>query len=278
MNLVRAGVLNLNRPGFVIKLTQSQLCISTKSLIYSKSNDIVTEIELGKKENPNHLLPVKVNASIFDRLKKGLGFQTDYRYPQPVLSYAAFRLYLCIQYQVDYERFFRLCSLDDVMYSWCLITFLHCWMISLPLMQQGQTGLFVRRALYKNMWKDIETRERKLGRTMNKKNKSKAYNHLNDVFRGFLFGLDEGILSDDTVLAGAVWRHLMEQKEITDFANLGVLCEYIRKNAAHLDTINEMDLLKNGIVTLVGFDQLKIDHLKEREVLIHKILTKEGRL
>jgi len=278
MNLIRAGVLNFNRTGSIIITAPSQLLISTKSIIYSKSNDFTNEIEITNKENRNHLLPVKVNASLFDRLKKGLGFQSDYRYPQPVLSYASLRLYLCIQYQVDYDRFFRLCSLEDVMYSWCLITFLHCWMISVPLMQQGQTGLFVRGALYKNMWKDIETRERKLGRPMNKENKAKAYNHLNDVFRAFLFGFDEGILSDDTVLAGAIWRHLMEQKEITDFSSIAVLCEYVRKNVAHLDTINEMDLLKNGIVTLVGLNQSKVDHLREREILIHKILTKEGRL
>lgn len=273
MNIIRTN-LRLFNPNRMISIYNNKNLISTNTLIYSKQNDLNNNIEL--KNDRNFLLPVKVDTTIIQRLKQSLGFQGDFRYPQPVLTYASFRLYLCIQYQVDYDRFFRLCALDDVMYSWCLITFLHCWMISVPLMQHGQSGLFVRRELYKNMWKDIETRERKLKATMNKKNKSKAYNHLNDIFRAFLFGLDEGLLSDDTVLAGAIWRHLMEQNEVKDFAVLGVLCDYIRKNVSHLDKINEIDLLKNGIVTLVDFDQSNIDHLKERNKIIEKILNKEN--
>lgn len=273
MNILRSKLLNSNR---IISIYSNKF-ISTNSLIYSNkkiAEDDLSNFEL--KTERNNILPVKVDTNIFQKLKKTLGFQGDYRYPQPVMSYAALRLYLCIQYQADYDRFFKLCSLEDVMYSWCLINFLHCWMVSVPLMQQGQSGLYVRRELYKRMWKDIETRERKLKAPMNKKNKLKAYTHLNDVFRAFLFGLDEGLLSDDTVLAGAIWRHLFEQKEIKDFASLGIICEYIRKNIAHLDNINEIDLLKNGIVTLVGFDQTSVDHLKERPKLIEKILYKES--
>jgi cytochrome b pre-mRNA-processing protein 3 len=245
--------------------------ISTNGLIYSNNNNkAIDEIKFDQ-----NILPVKVNSTYFQQLKKALGFQGDYRYPQPVLTYSSLRLYLCIQYQVDYDRFFRLCQMNDVMYSWCLITFLHCWMLSVPLMQQGQSGLFVRHALYKNMWKDIETRERKLKSPMNTKNKRIAYNHLNDIFRAFLFGFDEGLLSDDTILAGAIWRHLFEECEIKDYAAIAIICEYIRKNVAHLDTINEIDLLKNGIVTFVGFDQTNRDHLKERTKVIEKILVKE---
>lgn len=276
MNIIGNNIRLLSKIR-IISLSNKKF-LNTNSLIYSSNKKTIEDDfnKLDLKTDRNNLLPVKVNATFFQRIKKSLGFQADYRYPQPVMIYSALRLYLCIQYQVDYDRFFKLCSLEDVMYSWCLITFLHCWMVSVPLMQHGQSGLFVRRELYKSMWKDIETRERKLKAPMNKKNKVLAYTHMNDIFRGFLFGLDEGLLSDDTVLAGAIWRHLLEQNEIKDFACLGILCEYIRKNIAHLDTINEIDLLKNGIVTLVGFDQSSVDHLKERNTLIEKIVYKES--
>ena len=50
--------------------------------------------------------------------------------------------------------------------------------------------------IFLNRWKDIEARAKKLNKTMNKENKLKTYTHLNDVFRAFMFGLDEGLLSE----------------------------------------------------------------------------------
>lgn len=249
-----------------------------KSLIIPKSDETGFSTNLSEtyeQKSRNPFLPVTTTQSYFQKIKQMVGFQGDLKYPQPVMSYAAYRLYMSIQYQIDYEKFFKLCNSPDVMYSFCLITFLHIWMLSVPLMQFGQSGLYVRKALYKNMWKDIETRDRKLKSPMNKKNKLITYTHLNDIFRGHLVGFDEGLLSDDTVLAGAIWRHLLEQNEIKDYAVLGKLCDYIRKNIQHLDNINEIDYLKHGIITFVDLDQKEVDHLKEREKLIEIIRAKE---
>lgn len=220
-------------------------------------------------------LPVVTKQSMFYKLKQFVGFQGDLKYPQPVLTIAAYRLYMSIQYQIDYDKFFKLLDSPDTMYSFCLINFVHIWLVSVPLMQFGKTGHYVRTALYKNMWSDIETRSKKLKAPMKKENKVATYQHLNDIFRGFLIGFDEGLLSDDTVLAGTVWRHLYEQAEIKDYAALGQMVDYIRKNIQHLDEINEIDYLKHGIVTFIDLDQKEIDHLKVRQTLIDKIKTKE---
>lgn len=99
------------------------------------------------------------------------------------MAVAALRLYLCITYQVNYDKFFNKLDLPDVMYSFCIITFLHVWLVSVALMQYGRSGQFVRSVLIKNMWKDIETRAKKLNASMNKESKKDAYENLNDVFR-----------------------------------------------------------------------------------------------
>lgn len=99
------------------------------------------------------------------------------------MAVAALRLYLCITYQVDYDKFFKKLDLPDVMYSFCLVTFLHVWLVSVALMQYGRSGQFVRRVLIKNMWKDIETRAKKLNVSMNKEDKKNTYENLNNVFR-----------------------------------------------------------------------------------------------
>ncbi|RMZ95113.1 succinate-semialdehyde mitochondrial [Brachionus plicatilis] len=240
--------------------------IGSGSILYAKEKS-------EKDENFNDFklvqanLPVLVKPTVFQKMKEIFGYQGDLRYPQAALTMASLRLYLSIQYQVDYDKFFQKCQYPDVMYSFCLVTFLHVWLVSVALMQYGRSGLFVRKLLHKNMWKDIETREKKLNSPMNRENKAKAYGHLNDIFRAFLFGFDEGLLSDDTVLAGAIWRHLLEMQDIKDHALLGELCDYIRKNAQHLENISDVDILKNGIVSFVGFDQKELDHSKNFGIL-----------
>ena len=96
---------------------------------------------------------------------------------------------------LDFDKFFVKLELPDVFYSYCLINFLHVWMVSVPLAQYGRTGLFVRKRLHEHMWKDIETKAKKLNASMSTDVKVKTYSHLNDVFKIFLFGFDEGILS-----------------------------------------------------------------------------------
>lgn len=255
-------------------------------VVYSKTSqkseidEITSAPSLSANYNVNRQnlhLPMVTKQSYFNVFKEMIGFQGSLKYPQPVLTVASYRLYLCIQLQVDYDKFFKLLNSPDTMYSFCLVTFLHIWLLSVPLMQLGQTGLFVRKALYKNMWKDIEIRDRKLKRPMKKKDKRHTYQYLNDIFRGHLIGFDEGLLSDDDVLAGAVWRHLLEMNEIKDYAVLGQMCDYIRKNIQHLDNnVNEFDYLKAGIVSFVDIDQKEVDHLKARQQLIEKIKEKEN--
>lgn len=89
-----------------------------------------------------------------------------------------------------------------------------------------------------------------------------------------MFGLDEGLLSDDTVLAGAIWRSMLDMRPITDMAILGEMCDYIRKNVNHLENMTDVDLLKDGIVSFVDFDVEKLDHNKVKGK-INEIIRKK---
>lgn len=90
-----------------------------------------------------------------------------------------------------------------------------------------------------------------------------------------MFGFDEGLLSDDTVLAGVIWRNLSEMRELKDYAVLGEMCDYVRKNVQHLENMSEFDLLRDGIVSFVDFDQAKLDHNIAKPKILEIIRKKE---
>lgn len=66
---------------------------------------------------------------------------------------------------------------------------------------------------------------------------------LADEFQASLFSYDEGLMSSDTVLAGAIWRTLLLRKDF-DPRHLEALIEYIRENIATLDKISIDELSK----------------------------------
>lgn len=90
-----------------------------------------------------------------------------------------------------------------------------------------------------------------------------------------MFGFDEGLLSDDTVLAGVIWRNLSEMRELKDYAVLGEMCDYIRKNVQHLENMSEFDLLRDGTVSFVDFEQAKLDHNIAKPKILEIIRKKE---
>lgn len=68
-----------------------------------------------------------------------------------------------------------------------------------------------------------------------------------DEFQASLFSYDEGLLSSDTVLAGAIWRHVFVQGDFKP-RTLEILVAYVRENIAYLDSISKEDLImKRGI-------------------------------
>lgn len=263
----------INQSLILKDLITKKACIRYTCVLYTTNTKKPSKKDENLLENKGYMqsvstnLPVVVKPTLLNRIKETLGYQGSYRYPQTTMAAAGLRLYLCIQKQIDYDKFFNICNARDVFFSFALITFMHVWMISVRLADESRSGLFVRNRLVNAMWTDLAERSGKLEARLTREKKNEAYTLLGDTFNASFFGFDEGLLGDDTILAASIWRHVLEQREIDDFKVLTRLCEYVRKNINHLEQIKEIDLLKNGIVTFIPIDSDKCDHSKLREQL-----------
>jgi cytochrome b pre-mRNA-processing protein 3 len=74
----------------------------------------------------------------------------------------------------------------------------------------------------------------------------KQIQSLVDEFQASIFSYDEGLMSSDTVLAGAIWRNLFSQGDF-DPRHLEVLVGYVRENIATLDKTSLKDLYNSKL-------------------------------
>lgn len=67
--------------------------------------------------------------------------------------------------------------------------------------------------------------------------RKKQIQELVNEFQASLFSYDEGLLTSDIVLAGAIWRHVFGQGDF-DPKHLSLIVEYVRQNISKLDSIS----------------------------------------
>jgi cytochrome b pre-mRNA-processing protein 3 len=53
-------------------------------------------------------------------------------------------------------------GMPDTMFSWFLITELHCWLLMTRAMAEGPEGRIVRNGITEALWQDVTTRMKKL--------------------------------------------------------------------------------------------------------------------
>ncbi|KAJ7331866.1 hypothetical protein JRQ81_014046 [Phrynocephalus forsythii] len=190
--------------------------------------------------------PSEEKVGPFTKLIEAMGFTGPLKYSKWKIKLAALRMYTCCVEKTDYEEFFNRFQLPDTLYSWFLIAQLHVWMCLVRMKQEGRAGKYMCRYIVYSMWEDVEQRGRVMGidsYAMKQSMKIMAEN-----FYGSIFGYDEGILSDDHVLAAALWRNLFD-KNCEDPRKLELMVEYVRKQVQHLDAMPGEDLLLSGEVT-----------------------------
>uniref|UniRef100_A0A3Q2G1V7 Ubiquinol-cytochrome c reductase complex assembly factor 1 n=1 Tax=Cyprinodon variegatus TaxID=28743 RepID=A0A3Q2G1V7_CYPVA len=138
------------------------------------------------------------------------------------------------------------CSLPDTLNSWFLVAQLHVWMCLVRMRQEGREGKFMCRYIVHSMWEDVEQRSKIMGvsRVQTLKEAMKA---MTETFYAAIFGYDEGILSDDCVLAAALWRNLFN-RQCEDPQQLELMVEYVRKQMQFIDALDGEDLLLTGEV------------------------------
>ena len=154
-------------------------------------------------------------------------------------------LYENVADKINYYEFFDEFNLPDTFNSWFLVTELHCWLILTRVMQEGsesgQDGRFLRNCIVEAMWADVQTRAKKLSAD-NPSASRKQVAVLAEQFQATLINYDEGIMSDDKILASALWRRFFDMN-CNDYTKLEKLVEYVRKTAMQLDNMTREQLI-----------------------------------
>jgi hypothetical protein len=132
MLLQKAGQLvRLNRLiGFksVQMLVQPRFFVSSRdSILYATAGSKNESRPVAVKEKEIQLDQKIPTVSFMQRLKAIIGI--GFKYRQVELKFAATKAFLSIQYQVDYDKFYKKLDAPDTMYSYCLVTFFHVWLV-----------------------------------------------------------------------------------------------------------------------------------------------------
>lgn len=135
--------------------------------------------------------------------------------------------------------------MPDTFNSWFLVTELHCWLILTRVMEEGsesgQDGRFMRNCIVEAMWADVQARAKKLSAD-NPSASRQQVSILAEQFQATLISYDEGLTSDDKILANALWRRFFDMN-CDDYSKLEKLVEYVRHNAQMLDGMSREQLV-----------------------------------
>ncbi|XP_062834814.1 ubiquinol-cytochrome-c reductase complex assembly factor 1 isoform X4 [Anolis carolinensis] len=192
------------------------------------------------------LQPSEEKVGAFTKMIEAMGFTGPLKYNKWKIKIAALRMYTCCVEKTDYEEFFNRFQMPDTLNSWFLVSQLHVWMCLVRMKQEGRAGKYMCRYIVHSMWEDVEQRGKVMG--IDSVSLKESMRNMTENFYAAIFGYDEGILSDDHVLAAAIWRNLFN-KHCDDPRELEIMVEYIRKQVQHLDAIPGEDLLLSGEVS-----------------------------
>lgn len=149
-------------------------------------------------------------------------------------------MYEAVADRIKYNEMFLKFNLPNTFNSWFLITELHVWMLMVRAMaegsEKGQDGKFMRNCIVEALWSDVSKRAKKL----NAGNPSEMRNQiqvLSEQFQAALITYDEGIMFDDKMLAGALWRRFFNTK-CDNYEHLEIMVKYVRQQVRNYETIS----------------------------------------
>ncbi|XP_038659652.1 LOW QUALITY PROTEIN: ubiquinol-cytochrome-c reductase complex assembly factor 1 [Scyliorhinus canicula] len=189
--------------------------------------------------------PVEEELGPFTKLIEALGFTGPLKYSKWCVKNCWVRMYTCCVERISYDDLFERCNLSDTLNSWFLVAQLHVWMALVRMKQEGREGKYMCKYIVHSMWEDLEQRGKVMGiESVVLKENMRV---MTENFYAAIFGYDEGILSDDHVLAASLWRHLFN-KQCEEPGQLEMMVEYVRKQIQYLDSLSGEDLLLTGEV------------------------------
>ncbi|VDM41952.1 unnamed protein product [Toxocara canis] len=155
-----------------------------------------------------------------------------------LLDRASAQLYYDCANGYPYIKLCEAFGLPDYFSSWFKLTLMHIWMVLMRvhISLEAQAYLRLQRGLLSTMWMDVDKRlEDEIKQSLLSYSDMKR---MHGLHLQTLLEYDEGFLSDDTVLAGAVWRCLYLQRT----------CDPIHVGrVAYLDALDLNDILVDGI-------------------------------
>nr|DBA22409.1 TPA: hypothetical protein GDO54_013438 [Pyxicephalus adspersus] len=196
----------------------------------------------------DELRPSEEEVGTFTKIIEAMGFTGPLKYNKwsiRKLKKLSIRVYkVCIKFHFTLQN--TECNLPDTLNSWFLVTQLHVWMCLVRMKQEGREGNYMCRFIVYSMWEDAEQRGKVMG--IDSVAMKKTMKSLTEIFYASIFGYDEGIISDDRILAAALWRNLFNMG-CDDPCQLSLIVEYVRKQMQYLDSLNGEDLLLTGEVS-----------------------------
>ncbi|KAH8232709.1 hypothetical protein KR038_000457 [Drosophila bunnanda] len=201
--------------------------------------------------------PSAAEGGILKRVLTKVGFTPNTKARLKVSSHL---LYESVADKINYVVFFRDFNLPNTFNSWFLVTELHVWLLLMRSMAEGsetgEDGRFLRNCIVEAMWGDVNTRAKKLG-AHNPSRTRQQIETLSEQFQAALIAYDEGIMSDDRVLASALWRRFFEMN-CEDYAQIERLVKYVRQQAAMLDSLPRDQFIVKPKVAWLDLDKCKV--------------------
>lgn len=87
-----------------------------------------------------------------------------------------------------------------------------------------------------------------------------------EIFSAILLGYDEGYFTNDKILAGALWTGLLGQSDSIQPKQITELLEYVHINLAHLQTISDKQILRDGFMNFIPLDFKKPNSAKDKAI------------
>ncbi|XP_030372464.1 ubiquinol-cytochrome-c reductase complex assembly factor 1 [Scaptodrosophila lebanonensis] len=197
------------------------------------------------------------DTNILKRVLTKVGFTPN---TKARLKIASHLLYESVADKINYVAFFNDFNLPNTFNSWFLVTELHVWLLLMRSMAEGsetgEDGRFLRNCIVEAMWGDVNTRAKKLGAN-NPSRTRQQIQTLSEQFQAALIAYDEGIMSDDKVLACALWRRFFELN-CDDYTHIERLVKYVRQQAVMLDSLSREQFITKPKIPWLDLDKCRV--------------------
>lgn len=147
-----------------------------------------------------------------------------------------------IQAEINSEFWIKECGQPDTYQTWFSVTKLHVWMLIVRIRQEDRKiGRMYLQELINHFFVDAELRMREKYGVVSGRTVTTYLKDLWEQFNGGLLALDEGIASDDTIMASALYRNVFDLK--LHPVALAKVTEYVRRQIRHFDSLPSEDVM-----------------------------------